>query len=233
MRVFCLPYAGGGAAIYQPWTRLAPPALQVAAIQLPGREHRLAEPAYSDVHALVPPLLDGIRTHLDRPFAIFGHSMGALIAFELARELRRRGMPQPVRLFVSAHRAPHLPDRRPPIHALPGAEFWPALRKLGGTPDEVLEHHELMALVEPMLRADFKLCETYAFREEPPLEIPLSVFGGSEDPGVGRDELEAWSEVTRAPVNVEMFPGDHYYLHHSHQLVLRLAELSFPACASF
>ena len=212
MCLFCLPYAGGGAAIFRGWKGLAPASLQIAVVQLPGREHRLAEPAYSDIDALVPPLLDGIRSHLDRPFAIFGHSMGALIAFELTRTLRRRGMQQPVRLFLSGHRAPQLPDRRPPIHALPDPEFWPALRNLGGIPDEVLEHQELMALVEPALRADFKLCETYAWKAEPPLDIPLSIFGGSEDPNVERYELDAWAEATRGATKVEMLPGDHHYL---------------------
>ena len=231
-RLFCLPYAGGGAAIYKGWAPLAPPALQIAAVQLPGREHRLAEPAFSGLETLVPSLLEGIRTHLDRPFAIFGHSMGALIAFELARTLRRRELPSPAHLFLSGHRAPHLPDRRPPIHALPDAEFWPALRKLGGTPDEVFAHPELMALIEPALRADFQLCETYAWREEPPLDIPLSVFGGSDDPNVERSELEAWRDVTRGPVTVEMLPGDHHYLHQAQRLVSAVA-LSFPACANF
>jgi len=183
---------------------------------LPGREHRLAEPAYSNIDALVPALLDGIRTHLDRPFAIFGHSMGALVAFELTRTLHRLGMQQPVRLFLSAHRAPHLPDRRPPLHALPESEFWSALRALGGTPDEVLDHQELMALVEPMLRADFQLCETYRWRSEPRLDVPFTVFGGLEDPNIALHELEAWREETNEAMRVTMLPGDHYYLHHSH-----------------
>lgn len=195
--------------------------MQIAAIQLPGREHRLAEPAYSHVDALVPALLDGIRTHLDRPFAIFGHSMGALIAFELARALRRHGMQEPLRLFLSGHRAPHLPDRRPPLHALPDVEFWPALRKLGGTPDEVLAHEELMALVAPTLRADFQLCETYTFREEPPLEIPFTIFGGREDPNVEPYELEGWRPQTLGAVRIEMLRGDHYYLQQSHEALVK------------
>ncbi len=207
--------------------------MQIAAVQLPGREHRLAEPAFSSLDALLPSLLDGIRTHLDRPFAIFGHSMGALIAFELARTLRGGGMQSPAHLFVSGHRAPQLPDRRPSIHALPDAEFWPALRSLGGTPDEVFAHQELMALVEPTLRADFQLCETHAWREEPPLDIPLSVFGGLDDPNVERSELEAWRDVTRGAVHVEMLPGDHHYLHQAQQRLVAAVALSFPACANF
>lgn len=195
--------------------------MQIAAIQLPGREHRLAEPAYSHIGALVPALLDGIRTHLDRPFALFGHSMGALVAFELARTLRRQGIRQPVRLFLSGHRAPHLRDRRPPMHALPDDEFRLALRGLGGTPDEVLGHQELMDLVAPTLRADFQLCETYAWRDEPPLDVPFTIFGGREDPNVAPEELEAWRKQTNAPARVEMLRGDHYYLHHSHEALMR------------
>jgi medium-chain acyl-[acyl-carrier-protein] hydrolase len=221
VRLFCLPYAGGGAAVFRRWPSLVTPDLQIAAIQLPGREHRLAERAFTNIDALVPALIDAIREHLDRPFAIFGHSMGALIAFELTRALRKRGMQQPVRLFLSGHRAPQLPDRRPPLHALGDAEFLDALRELEGTPDEVLAHEELMAIFAPTLRADFQLCETYGWSEDAPLEIPLSVFGGTDDPDVDRHELDAWSETTSAPSSVRMFEGGHLFLQQAHQSVVK------------
>jgi medium-chain acyl-[acyl-carrier-protein] hydrolase len=229
VRLFCLPYAGGGTAVYKPWMHLAPSTLQVCPIQLPGREHRLSEPAFTRMDALLDAMIEGIGTYLDRPFAIFGHSMGALLAFELARALRRRGMPQPVHLFLSGHRAPQLPDRRPPIHQLDDDEFWSALRRLGGTPDEVLEHRELMDLVAPTLRADFALCETYPWTAEAPLDIPLSLFGGTDDPNVDQDELEAWRETTQAPVSVRMFAGNHLYLLKSQREVFEaVLRVSFP-----
>lgn len=217
MRLFCVPYAGGSATMFRPWTTLAPDGVQIAAIQLPGRDHRLGERPFTAADTLVPSLLDGLRDYLDRPFAIFGHSMGALIAFELTRELRRRAQPLPERLFLSAHRAPHLRDRSTPMHALEHDAFVEALRNLEGTPEEVLEHEELMAILVPTLRADFQLCETYQWIEERPLDVPLTLFGGTRDPNVSRDELEAWSSMTTGPVTTQMFEGGHLFLQHAHE----------------
>lgn len=219
-RLFTLPYAGGGASLYRPWAALLPHDVQLAPIQLPGREQRMTERPFTRLDVLVPAIVDDIRTHLDRPFAIFGHSMGALLAFEVTRALRRVGLPQPVRLALSGHRAPQLPDRRPPMHVLRGDAFWDELRKLDGTPEEVLQHRELMELVEPTLRADFELCETYEHRIEAPLDIPLSLFGGIDDPSVDRDELEAWREQTRGAVTLRMFPGNHHYLGSARQAIV-------------
>jgi medium-chain acyl-[acyl-carrier-protein] hydrolase len=219
-RLFCLPHAGGGASFYRPWSAATRPSVQVAAIQLPGRENRLAEPRFDRMGALLPALLDGIRKHLDRPFAIFGHSMGALVAFELTRALRREGLPQPTHLFLSAHRAPQLPDRRPSMHQLSDDEFREALRNLEGTPEEVLTHPELMDLLMPLLRADFALCETYAYMPEAPLDVPLTMFGGNEDPYVTREELDAWRETTRAAARVQMFRGHHHYLQQEMRAVI-------------
>jgi medium-chain acyl-[acyl-carrier-protein] hydrolase len=219
-RLFCLPYAGGGASIYRPWIKAVPPSLQVCSVQLPGRENRLIEPAFTSMDALIPALIDAIRAHLDRPFAIFGHSMGALVAFELARALRRVRLPQPRHLFLSAHRAPHLPDRRPPIHQLDDEAFWAEMRRLEGTPQEVLDHEELKELVMPTLRADFQLCETWTLADEEPLDMPFSVFGGYEDPNVDREELEAWRDYTRGAMSLRMLPGHHLFLQQAHSAVL-------------
>ena len=221
MRLFCFPYAGGGATAYRPWVRLAPAGVQIRAVELPGRETRMFDVPFRSMSALIPALVDELQTQLEPPFALFGHSMGALIAFELARALRRAHKPQPARLFLSAHRAPHLPNRRPPIHDLRGDAFWSALRRLGGTPEEVLAHRDLMELVEPTLRADFELCERYQLANEEPLDIPLTLFGGTEDPSVSEEELLAWQQHTRADVRVKMFPGQHLFLQHSHADVLR------------
>lgn len=220
-RLFCLPYAGGGATMYRPWVTAAPAQVQVCPVQLPGREHRLMEPAFDSIDTLVPALVEALRAHLDRPFAIFGHSMGALVAFELTRALRRVQLPQPRQLFLSAHRAPALPDRRPHIHQLDDASFRSELRRLDGTPPEVLEHDELMELITPTLRADFRICETYEFVPEAPLDMPLSLFGGLEDPNVNRDELEGWRDCTSASISVRMFPGHHFFLQQSQAAVLR------------
>jgi medium-chain acyl-[acyl-carrier-protein] hydrolase len=149
---------------------------------------------------------------LDRPFVFFGHSLGGLLAFELARELRRRHDLLPVHLFVSGSSAPSLPYPRPPIHALPDTEFLEELRQFSGTSEEVLAHHELMALLLPALRADFAIRETYVYADEPPLDCPISAYGGVRDDRVGRDRLEAWADQTSRAFSLTVFPGDHFFL---------------------
>ena len=163
LRLFCFTYAGGGASIYRPWTRELPPELELCAVQLPGRENRLLEPAYTEMPALVEQLGTVLAPYLDRPFAFFGHSMGALVAFEMARTVRRRYGRSALHLFVSGHAAPRIARRRPPVYQLPDAAFVDAIRELNGTPEEVLENADLMALVLPALRADLTVCETYRY----------------------------------------------------------------------
>jgi medium-chain acyl-[acyl-carrier-protein] hydrolase len=232
MRLFCLPYAGAGASAYRTWSNELPPEVQLCAVQLPGRENRLAEPPLDDATAIVPELLAGIRPYLDRPFVIFGHSMGALLAFELARELRRRGLPQPRHLFLSAHRAPHLPSLHRPVFSLSRPEFLAELRHLEGTPAEVLENEELMQIAEPILRADFKLCETYRHVPAEPLDIPLSIFGGADDAKVGESVLQPWREHTRATMRLRIFPGGHLFLQQTRMDLVSaiLEDLSIDSC---
>jgi surfactin synthase thioesterase subunit len=211
-RVFCLPHAGAGASAYRTWANELPPGLQLCAVQLPGRENRLGEPPIDSAVALVRELSTGLRAFLDRPFVVFGHSMGALLAFELACELRRAGLPQPVHLFLSAHKAPHLPFDQAPVHRLDPRRFRAELRRLEGTPESVLANEELMQIAEPILRADFKLCETYVYEPVEPLDVPLSVFGGESDPNVSAAALDPWRVHTRASMSVRMLPGRHLFV---------------------
>jgi medium-chain acyl-[acyl-carrier-protein] hydrolase len=150
---------------------------------------------------------------MDVPFAFFGHSMGALISFELARYLRRIHHPGPVQLLVSSHRAPQLPERNAPLHKLSEAAFIDGLARLGGTPQAILQHAELMKLIIPTLRADFELCETYTYTPEPPLDCPISVFGGAQDTLVSVQELQGWHAQTRHAFTLSMLSGDHFFLH--------------------
>ena len=232
--MFCLPYAGGGASVYRGWGASLPNDLEVCPVQLPGRESRLREPAFSDLKVMVPAVADALDAYLDLPFVLFGHSMGAAIVFELTRELRRRGRPQPLHLFVSGRRAPHLPAREEPIHALPDAEFMAKLRELNGTPEEVLQHEELMKLLLPLLRADFGVNETYEYTEETPLQAGISAFGGIGDQDVLREDVEAWRQHTAGRFRARMFPGDHFFIHGNKDLVLEsvardLAEIAAAA----
>jgi medium-chain acyl-[acyl-carrier-protein] hydrolase len=146
--------------------------------------------------------------------------MGALLAYETARRLREVGAPPPVRLVVSAHRAPHLPYPRPPLHVLPPREFTEAVLRLGGTPREVAQHPELMEIVVPILRADMELCETYAHAPGEPLDAPITAYGGMGDPYVPRDHLDAWRTLTRGRFSLRTFPGDHFFLHAAERDVL-------------
>lgn len=225
LRLFCFPYAGGSAAVYREWGRLLPAEIQVAAVQLPGRGSRFTERLLQRLDGVVEQLAAELAPFMDRPFAFFGHSMGALTAFELTRHLRRAGGPLPERLVVSGRRAPQLPGERVPLHELPEEEFLDELRRLNGTPEEILESRELMELFSPVLRADFAVCETYRYAEEPPLEIPVSALGGLADPDVGREAVEAWREQTRAAFVLRMFPGGHFFLNSNRDAVVRAVSL--------
>ena len=174
LRLFCFSYAGGGASVFRPWADMLPQGVEVCCIQLPGHEFRLGEPAYTRLTPLIQALADAISPYLDRPFAFFGHSMGALIAFELARQLRRTHDKQPVRLCLGAYRAPHLKNPNIKIYHLPSEVFKVVLRA-DGIPERILQNEELMQAMLPTLRADFELCDTYQHAEEPPLECPFSI----------------------------------------------------------
>lgn len=221
LRLFCFPYAGGSAATYRTWSDVLPPDIEVQAIQLPGREWRLKEDLYTSVFPLVEDLAGVLKDLFDTPFAFFGHSLGALISFELARELRRRGLPLPERLFLSAHRAPHLPKQLPDIHDGPDEQFVEGLRRLEGTPDELLANEELMELILPALRADFAMAETYVCPPEPPLDCPISAFGGLGDEVTDRPKLEPWAEHTTGEFKLRMVPGGHFFVEEARDLILR------------
>jgi surfactin synthase thioesterase subunit len=215
LRLFCFPYAGGNATLYSTWSRALPSEVAVCPIQLPGRGSRWKEKPFTSAAELVAAVANSLAPLFEQPFALFGHSMGGLLSFELTRELRRRGLPQPRQLFVSAFRAPHLPDPDPPMHNMPDADLVEELKRLNGTPAEVLADPELLRMLLPTLRADASVCETYAHAPEAPLDLPLAVFGGLGDPKITQAELEEWRTHTRGPCALRMIPGDHFFVHHS------------------
>lgn len=213
LRLFCFPYAGGGASVYRGWEAELPEWVEVCPVQPPGREARIRQPPYQDLDSLVAGLDEGLGAELDeRPYAFFGHSLGAIAAYELARRRRAGGRSQPVHLLVSAHSAPGVPDDDPPIHDLPEPEFLARLRELNGTPAEVLDHPELMQLVAPLLRADFRVNETYRHRPGEPLDCPITAFGGFRDGEVPKAKLEPWSAASTGRFRLHMLPGDHFFL---------------------
>jgi len=219
-RLICLPYAGGGSPIFRAWGSRLPKQIEVLPIELPGRLSRIREKPISNMNSLVDFLLGQIHPFLDEPFAIFGHSMGALAAFETARALRRRFGCTPRKLFIAAHRAPQIPSHTPPIHKLPDKDFFRQLEKLGGTPAEILKNEELMKLMLPTLRADFECIETYRYQPEPPLECPLLVCGGLQDSEVREAELEDWRSQTSSSFSLHMLPGNHFFIQSHREALL-------------
>lgn len=222
LRLFCFPYGGATARAYRNWTQTLAPKIDVCGIQLPGRGNRLREPPLTNMSLVVETVGKEIVPLLDRPYAFFGHSMGAIMAFEVARLLRRGGQRAPAHLFVSGHRAPQLPKTEPFTYNLPDAEFIQELQRLNGTPVEVLDHPDMMAVMLPLLRADFESIETYAYNHEPPLDCPITSLGGLLDPDTSRETLEPWREQTTAAFELQMFPGDHFFLHADQARVLRV-----------
>lgn len=215
LRLFCFPYAGGGISVFQSWPEALPAAVEVCSPELPGRDTLIGQPAFTRVPPLVRRLVPAVEALLDIPFVFFGHSMGALLAFELTRELRRLGAPLPELLLVSGHRAPHLPDPRARLHGLPDPEFLAELRRLEGTPAPALANGELMQLFLPLLRADFELSEKYEYTSESPLDVPIAAWAGSEDAEVSVAEVAAWREHTSGAFRFEELPGTHFFIHGS------------------
>lgn len=220
LRLFCFPYAGGSAAIFRGWAAEFPDEIEVVPIQPPGREGRLSEPPITRMQPFIEAVLTALRDHFERPFALFGHSMGALVCFELARRLRREGLPLPERLFVSGRSAPQLPDPFPHIHHLPPAQFLDELARLGGTPAEVLANRELMEIFTPLLRADLAVNETYHYEPEAPLACPISAFGGKQDREVPMENIAAWHAQTCADFVKTQFPGDHFFINSARTAVI-------------
>jgi len=212
LRLFCFPYAGGGALLFRDWHAELPASVEVYPVQLPGRGNRMRERPFTNLSVLVEAAASELLPYFDKPFAFFGHSMGALISFELTRLLRRRNGPLPCHLFVSGARAPQLPDPHPPSYDLPEPEFLRRLQEMKGTPAAVLDNPELRQLVLPLVRADFSICQTYVYSAEPPLDVPLTVYGGLDDKEVSTDSLELWQHQTNGPFHIRLLPGDHFFL---------------------
>lgn len=225
LRLFCFPYAGGSSVTYRAWPLGLPADVEVCAIQLPGHGNRLHEPLFDRLTPLLDDLAPKLIPYLNKPFVFFGHSMGALIAFELTRRLRRDYARMPQHLFISGHRPAQTRDVKKRTFDLPEAEFIQELVRLNGTPTEVLENPELLEVMIPILRTDFAIAQTYEYVEEPPLECDLTALGGISDVSVTREYLEVWKTHTSANFKLRMFLGDHFYLHTARTSLLQTIAL--------
>jgi medium-chain acyl-[acyl-carrier-protein] hydrolase len=222
LRLFCFPYAGGSASIFQDWETVLPQTVELWAVQYPGRDKRMAEAPVTNLQDLASAIAREVEPHVDARFSFFGHSIGATVALEVARLLRGTVGIQPSALFVSGSRAPQLDRPDPPIYDLPDAQFREELRKLNGTPEDVLQHDELMDLLMPRLRADFAMNDTYTYVPDTPLTCPIFAYGGLADPDIARVDVDAWRVQTTGAFTIRMLPGDHFFIHSRRDALLRV-----------
>ncbi|EKE79322.1 thioesterase II family protein [Idiomarina xiamenensis] len=225
-RIICFPFAGGGTQSYADWVEYLPNNIEVCAVRLPGRELRINEKPYKSLAELLDEIIDKqiLKPYLDKPFFLFGHSLGALIAYELAVCLQQKNI-SPISLIISGRVAPHRKSPREPVYQLPIGEFVEALRSLGGTPPEVLGDEELMSIVIPVLRADFEINEGYEYRENPKLTCDLVAFAGTSDNETQREAVLDWADLTSEEFKPRMVPGDHFFIQNVKRQFLRMLSI--------
>lgn len=228
-RILCFHHAGGSATQFKRWNYIAPYEAQFIGIQLPGRGHRSAEPPFHRLEQLLDELVSAVADHLNTPFALFGHSVGALVAFEFARRLRRIGANAPAHLFVASRPAPQLSFHHAPAHELTDAELVNILRVYGGTDESILRDPATLQPYLPAIRADLDLSRTYQYDEESPLPCAITAIGGASDRLCGVEELLEWRHQTVGPFQHRIFTGGHFFLNDARQVVaLIVASLACP-----
>ncbi len=221
LRLICFPYAGGGASAFRDWADAIPEDIELCVVQLPGREHRLAEPLMTNMSELVEALTHELMAYSDRPFAFLGHSMGAIVAYEVACRLRATGAAQPTHLFVSARAAPQLENHSEPLRFLDNAQFMRRLHQAyGAVPEAIRQSARLQDVFLPILRADVELLETHTDAAADPLDCPITAFGGAGDPAISAAMLEGWRERTSAVFDQHEFPGDHFFIYEEREAVM-------------
>jgi medium-chain acyl-[acyl-carrier-protein] hydrolase len=211
LRLFCFPYAGGSATVFRHWSERLSAEVDVRPMHLPGRGRRFHDALLYRLDQLADEAARAIAPLLDRPYALFGHSMGASVAFEVAQQLRERNLPQPACLIVSGRRAPHLDAPDPPIHDLPDHRFMEEVMRMNGTPDDVMTQPDIVRIVLPILRADFEAIEMYRPAPRPPLGCRIVALGGQEEAG-SAEAVASWRDYGTGGFRAEIVPGDHFFL---------------------
>jgi surfactin synthase thioesterase subunit len=211
--LYCLPFAGGNALSYRDFKNHIADIIHVKPLDLPGRGKRVKEPLLTNLEAIADDTFRQIKNDInDQPYIVYGHSMGAILGYLLTHRLINADLPPPMHLFFSGRRAPSVVDNKPLKHGLPKADFLSYLKELGGLPNEILEHEELMDFFEPILRADFQAIETYAYQPKPPFDIPMTIMHGLKDKEVVHAELHKWQQETRQPITIKLFAGGHFFI---------------------
>ncbi|WP_158601735.1 thioesterase II family protein [Solilutibacter pythonis] len=212
-KLICLPYAGGSQYVFTPWIQALEGRIDVIAPELPGRGRRIMEAPKTRLRDVVHWLSNELHDVLHGDFALWGHSMGALLAYELARTLAANERAMPRHLFLSGARPPQLPRHTERYHELDDAALASKLSQMNGTPVEVLADSDLMALILPTVRADFAICETYHWHPDPhTLHVPMTVIGGDQDPDIPVAKLQGWRSCTNGPVSIIEMAGHHFFL---------------------
>jgi len=226
LRLFCFPHAGGSAYAYRSWSRHLPPEIELVGVEPPGRFERIREPGYRDATALVADLLDNSNSLFDSPFAVFGHSMGALLAFELSCQLRARKLRAPSHLFLCGRSAPHRVSRGPALHLLDDDSLWSSACARGGIPVSIQRDVAFQRLYLPLFRCDMELVETYDAAGRPQLDVPITAIGGSDDEDPTADQLAEWASYSSATFQQRSFPGGHFFLRSEEAQLVRFIALA-------
>lgn len=219
IRLFCFPYAGGSHNIYTPWLGKFNDCVELVFIQLPGRGCRIREIPHNNMASIINELMEHADYITSTPYVLFGHSLGSRIAFDLAYKFYNDNLPLPKYFIGSGSRAPHLKNDKKNIHSLPNEQFIVELEKMNGTNKEILQNEELVELLTPMLRADFRIAELH---QTPKLAIsvPFTILQGSDDIDITPAQLNAWSELSQAEISIVHLPGDHFFINHHSSLVI-------------
>lgn len=219
INLYCMPFAGGNKHSYRPYVKHAPSFLNIVPMEIPGRGVRSDEPLLTDLSLISEDIFDQIKEDLNCPYAIYGHSMGGLLGYLLAKEIVRNYLEPPQHLFVTGCIAPSIADRHLVDHTLPRNDFFDEIKSLGGSPEEVLNDHSLIDFFEPILRADFQAVASFQYVESRAFSIPLSIAIGTEEK-VTYEEAMAWQKETIHPIEVKLFPGNHFFIYeHASQIV--------------
>ncbi len=212
LRLFCFPYSGASASVFRSWPEQLGDDVEVVGVELPGRAWRRNEPAYTDAQLAAQAFCDAVAGELSVPFAFYGHSVGALLAYEIAHTRRSRGLPMPVALFVSGRKPPHDPRNRITYCTLPDNKLFASIAELGGVPDAVLRDPDLRQMIISVLRADLTMAEQYPYVERPPLAQPLFVYASDADPLLDITEVTGWERHTSASCKLRRYRGGHFFI---------------------
>jgi len=221
INLFCLPFAGGSKTAYYRFTELAPEALTIIPLELPGRGTRYSEPLLTDLHAMVDDIMAQIRPRLSQPYALYGHSMGALLCYLLAKRIAQEKLNAPLHLFLTGKGAPSILFNRKIRHLMPQEELVADLQQMGGMPDIVLKDHKLLDLFLPIIRADFQAVESFRYEEPARLDLPLTVITGSEE-SIADEKIKPWQLETFATVTFRKLPGGHFFIFNYSREILEM-----------